>query len=67
MRTAQITIWDPMRMVFSEGGDPGEIRAGQRFLVTNLGISQHNAWMAPGPESMVYLVTKRNARWTNIK
>ncbi|RPD82278.1 hypothetical protein L226DRAFT_607431 [Lentinus tigrinus ALCF2SS1-7] len=67
MRTAQITLWDPMRMVFSEGGSPGEIREGQRFLVTNLVPSQLNAWMAPGPESVVYLVSKKDARWTNIK
>ncbi|KAI0720072.1 hypothetical protein C8T65DRAFT_634775 [Cerioporus squamosus] len=67
MRTAQITLWDPMRMVFSDGGNPGEIREGQRFLVTNLEPSQPRAWMAPGPESVVYLVSKKNARWTSIK
>ncbi len=67
MRTAQITLWDPMRMVFSEGGSPGEIREGQRFLVANLEPSQPRAWMAPGPEAVIYLVSKKNARWTSIK
>lgn len=67
MRSAQITLWDPMRMVFSEGGSPGDIREGQRFLVTNLEVNQPNAWMDPGPEAMVYLVSKRAAMWTNIR
>ncbi|KAI0756270.1 hypothetical protein C8Q80DRAFT_1127651 [Daedaleopsis nitida] len=66
-RTAQITLWDPLRMVFSEGGTPGDIREGQRFLVTNLQPNQPGAWMAPGPESVIYLVSKRNTRWTNIR
>ena len=63
----QITVWDPMRMVFSEGGAPGDIREGQRFLVTNLEVNQPSAWMAPGPESMIYLVSKKSARWTNVR
>ncbi|KAI1793117.1 hypothetical protein LXA43DRAFT_1060141 [Ganoderma leucocontextum] len=67
MRSAQVTLWDPMRMVFSEGGSPGDIREGQRFLVTNLEVNQPNAWMEPGPEAMIYLVSKRAARWTNIR
>ena len=66
-RTAQITLWDAMRMVFSEGGTPGDIREGQRFQVTNLQPSQPRAWMRPGPESVIYLVSKKNTRWTNIK
>ncbi|KAM5535834.1 hypothetical protein V8D89_010452 [Ganoderma adspersum] len=67
MRSVQITLWDPMRMVFSEAGIPGDIREGQRFLVTNLEVNQPNAWMDPGPEAMVYLVSKRVAMWTNIR
>ncbi|KAI0354580.1 hypothetical protein OH77DRAFT_1496552 [Trametes cingulata] len=67
MRTAQITLWDPLKIVFSESGNPGEIKEGQRFLVTNLIPNQPNAWMAPGPEAVVYLVSKRTSRWTNIK
>ncbi|CDO73012.1 hypothetical protein BN946_scf185007.g66 [Trametes cinnabarina] len=31
-RTAQITLWDPLKMVFSESGSPGEIKEGQRFM-----------------------------------
>lgn len=66
-RTAQITLWDPLRMVFSDGGTPGDIREGQRFLVTNLQPNQLGAWMAPGPESVIYLVSKRNTRWTSVR
>lgn len=66
-RTAQVTLWDAMRMVFSDGGEPGDIRVGQRFFVTNLEPSQPSAWMTPGPESVIYLVSKKNARWTNVK
>ncbi len=67
MRSTQITLGDPMRMVFSEGGTPGDIRDGQRFLVTNLEVNQPNAWMERGPEAMIYLVSKRTASWTNIR
>ncbi|KAI8990626.1 hypothetical protein BD414DRAFT_514365 [Trametes punicea] len=67
LRTAQITLWDPLKMVFSESGNPGEIKEGQRFLVTNLIPNQPSAWMAPGPGAVVYLVSKRTSRWTNIK
>ncbi|KAI0640038.1 hypothetical protein C8Q77DRAFT_1214381 [Trametes polyzona] len=66
-RTVQITLWDPLKVVFSENGNPGEIKEGQRFLVTNLMPNQANAWMAPGPEAEVYLVAKRASRWTNIR
>ncbi|OSD03321.1 hypothetical protein PYCCODRAFT_1444654 [Trametes coccinea BRFM310] len=67
MRTAQITLWDPLKMVFSESGNPGEIKEGQRFLVTNLIPNQPSAWMAPAPGAVIYLVSKRTSRWTNIK
>ncbi|TBU29846.1 hypothetical protein BD311DRAFT_660398 [Dichomitus squalens] len=66
-RTVQITVWDPMRMVFSEGGSPGDIREGQRFLVVNLEVNQPSAWMAPGPGSVIYLISKKSTRWTNIR
>ncbi|KAI0828884.1 hypothetical protein BC628DRAFT_1408952 [Trametes gibbosa] len=66
MRTIQITLWDPLKVVFSENGNPGEIKEGQRFLVTNLMPNQANSWMAPGPGAEVYLVSKRTSRWTNI-
>ncbi|KAI9057745.1 hypothetical protein FKP32DRAFT_1321754 [Trametes sanguinea] len=67
MRTAQITLWDPLKMVFSESGSPGEIKEGQRFLVTNLIPNQPAAWMVPAPGAVIYLVSKRTSRWTNIK
>ncbi|KAI0368834.1 hypothetical protein BV20DRAFT_968597 [Pilatotrama ljubarskyi] len=67
MRTAQITLWDPLKVVFSESGNPGEIKEGQRFLVTNLIPNQPDAWMVPAPDAEVYLVSKRTSRWTNIK
>ncbi|KAH9897778.1 hypothetical protein C8Q73DRAFT_779673 [Cubamyces lactineus] len=67
MRVVQITLWDPLKMVFSESGNPGEIKEGQRFLVTNLTPNQPGAWMTPGPGAVVYLLSKRTSRWTNIK
>ncbi|KAI0652483.1 hypothetical protein C8Q79DRAFT_102638 [Trametes meyenii] len=67
MRTVQVTLWDPLKTIFSENGNPGEIKEGQRFMVTNLMPNQAGAWMPPGPDAVVYLVAKRNARWTNIK
>ncbi|KAI0673760.1 hypothetical protein C8Q78DRAFT_1186090 [Trametes maxima] len=67
MRTVQVTLWDPLKTVFSENGNPGEIKEGQRFMVTNLMPNQAGAWMPPGPEAVVYLVAKRNARWTNVR
>ncbi|KAI0778800.1 hypothetical protein BD413DRAFT_511860 [Trametes elegans] len=67
MRTVQVTLWDPLKTIFSESGNPGEIKEGQRFLVTNLAPNQANAWMTPGPDAEVYLVAKRTSRWTNIK
>lgn len=33
MRSVQITVWDPLKVVFTENGSPGEIKEGQRFLV----------------------------------
>ncbi|KAH9932032.1 uncharacterized protein BXZ73DRAFT_89984 [Epithele typhae] len=67
-RTAQITLWDAMRMVFADGGAPGDVRAGQRFLVTNLQPNQPRAWMRRGEEgAVVYLVSKKNTTWTTIK
>ncbi|EIW64119.1 uncharacterized protein TRAVEDRAFT_109911 [Trametes versicolor FP-101664 SS1] len=67
MRSVQITVWDPLKVVFTENGSPGEIKEGQRFLVTNLMPNQGNAWMTPAPGAEVYLVAKRTSRWTNIK
>ncbi|KAI0654510.1 hypothetical protein C8Q70DRAFT_523623 [Cubamyces menziesii] len=67
MRVVQITLWDPLKMVFSESGNPGEIKEGQRFLVMNLTPNQPGAWMAPAPGAVVYLLSKRTSRWTNIK
>ena len=36
-RTAQITIWNVMSLVFEEGGEGGNFKPGQTFLVRRLG------------------------------
>ena len=36
-RTAQITVWNVMGLVFEEGGDGGDFKAGQTFLVRRAG------------------------------
>ncbi len=33
MRSVQITVWDPLKVVFTENGSPGEIKEGQRLLM----------------------------------
>lgn len=33
-RIAQVTIWDNLKMILTEGKPPGHIEVGQRFLVS---------------------------------
>ena len=35
-RTAQITVWNVMGLVFEEGGDGGNFKVGQTFLVRRI-------------------------------
>ena len=35
-RTAQITVWNVMGLVFEEGGNGGDFKAGQTFLVRRI-------------------------------
>jgi len=65
-RTAQITVWNVMGLVFEEGGDGGDFKAGQVFLVSNLLPNQPGSWMDPPANSdgIVYLATGKRTQWT---
>jgi len=65
-RTSQITVWNVMSLVFEEGGDVGDFKVGQTFLVSNLLPNQPGSWMDPpaGGDGVVYLATGRRTHWT---
>jgi len=58
-RTAQITVWNVMGLVFEEGGERGDFKIGQTFLVSNLHPNQPGSWMNPSvhEDGVVYLAT----------
>ncbi|KAI0348271.1 nucleic acid-binding protein [Trametopsis cervina] len=66
-RSAQITVWDVLSAFVSEDGKAGLFKEGQRFVVTNLIPTQHSAWMPRGPDSVIYLATRRDSRWRRHK
>jgi len=65
-RTAQITVWNVMGLVFEEGGEGGEFKVGQTFLVSNLLPNQPRSWMNPSGDAdgVVYLATGKRTHWT---
>ncbi|KAF9644663.1 hypothetical protein BDM02DRAFT_3190371 [Thelephora ganbajun] len=65
-RTAQITVWNVMSLAFEEGGDRGDFKVGQTFLVSNLFPNQPGSWMNPSTnaDGLVYLATGRRTHWT---
>jgi len=67
-RTAQITVWNVLNLVFDEGGKAGAFAEGQKFFVTNLIPTQQGAWMSSDgdSESEIYLGTRRDSRWTRL-
>jgi len=67
LRRAQITIWDVLNITHTEGGKAGHFEEGQRFLATNLQPTQQAAWMAPGVDSVIYMSSRRDSRWTKLK
>ncbi|EIN13926.1 hypothetical protein PUNSTDRAFT_117563 [Punctularia strigosozonata HHB-11173 SS5] len=68
LRKAQMTVWGAMALERSEDGESiGCLKEGQTFLVTNVQPSQQKAWMAPGVDSVVYLSTTRQTRWTKTR
>ena len=64
---AQITVWDALTAYVDENGVAGQFKEGQRFVVTNLLPTQMKAWMRRGEGSVVYLATRRDARWKRVK
>jgi len=42
-RTAQITVWNVMGLVFEEGGEGGDFKPGQTFLVRRVGTRSSKA------------------------
>src|SRR5262245_49031531 len=66
-RRAQITVWDVLGLLLSEGSDGGNFQEDQRFKVTNLMPTQQRAWMNRDRGSEVYLCTRRDSRWTKIR
>jgi len=73
-RTAQITVWNVMGLVFEEGGEGGNFKVGQTFLVRRLGtrllrarftnlqvgdkLNSQPAWVLDGPSP--------KCRWNSI-
>jgi len=45
-RTAQITVWNVMGLVFEEGGEGGDFKVGQTFLVRYAGTRLSKARFA---------------------
>jgi breast cancer 2 susceptibility protein len=66
-RRAQITVWDVLSLLLSEGCEGGNFHEGQRFKVTNLMPTQQGAWMDRDKGSEVYLCTRRDSRWIKIR
>ena len=73
-RTAQITVWNVMGLVFEEGGDGGDFKAGQTFLVRHVSsrssrvgfanlrlgfkLASQPAWVLDGPS--------HKCRWNSL-
>ncbi|EKM61613.1 uncharacterized protein PHACADRAFT_248310 [Phanerochaete carnosa HHB-10118-sp] len=64
---AQVTIWDVLAAYVSEDGTPGDFRAGERFIATNLEPNNTSAWMPRGDEAEIYLIARRDTRWRKMK
>ncbi|EMD32562.1 hypothetical protein CERSUDRAFT_99292 [Gelatoporia subvermispora B] len=67
LRQVQLKIADVLSLHVGEGEAPGSFKEGQRFRVTNLMPEKQGAWMVPGPDSLIYLKTVQQTRWTRIK
>ncbi|KAH9947131.1 hypothetical protein B0H21DRAFT_364507 [Amylocystis lapponica] len=67
LRRAQITIWDILGYTFSEGGQAGAIKEGQRFKVSNCIPTTRSAWMKVAVDAEVYLTAGRGCRWMRVK
>ncbi|CAL1694441.1 unnamed protein product [Somion occarium] len=68
VRTAQITVWNVLELHVSEGAAAGSFSPGQRFMITNVIPSQKGAWgKDPDEASMIYLVTRKDSRFTRIR
>ncbi|PCH34230.1 hypothetical protein WOLCODRAFT_135579 [Wolfiporia cocos MD-104 SS10] len=66
-RTALLTIWDVLNVSLTEGSKPGHFVEGQRFQVTNVYPAKQGAWMGREAGDEVYLVTRRDSRFTRVK
>ncbi|KAF9454198.1 hypothetical protein P691DRAFT_754960 [Macrolepiota fuliginosa MF-IS2] len=67
-RYAQLTVWDVLSLTLSEGVEPGTIKTGSRFLITNLIPQQQSAWMGTTKlKSQIFLTTTRSSKWRILK
>ena len=64
-RTAQITVWNVMGLVFEEGGERGNFKVGQTFLVGRIGAPFSRTKFLNHPHQVSNLFPNQPGSWMN--